>query len=176
MFASPEILGSIGPKADDISIGTLQSADVFSLGVVFYLLTNMKLPYSTNKSHQYEFEQSRNLSDISELKKIPSLDMKREQYEQLAVKPIDISNELLAIRQLYNFYIHHGNKIMSMYNDNQSDIDVQINNLIESMLRLDIKSQNGRPSMRTVLAKLKKIMTDFDSSILFTPMTPMPKM
>jgi serine/threonine protein kinase len=169
MFASPEILKSIGPSAHDISLGTLQSADVFSLGVVFYLLANLKLPYSTTKGHQYDVSESDyRLEDLPyDEQESVAQQIIREQNIKFT-QPIDISNELAAIVQLYRYY--KNTILFSMYNNNETETDKQINELIESMLKLDTKTERGRPSMRTVLAKLKKI----SGGDIITPVTATP--
>jgi hypothetical protein len=52
-----------------------------------------------------------------------------------------------------------------MYNNNRTDLDDQINKLIESMMRLDTKKGGGRPSMKRVLSTIKKIITEFNNSL-----------
>jgi len=161
MFASPEVLRKIGPYAEEISVGSVLSSDVFSLGIVFYLLANLKLPYSTTRRHQYEYDSysdsDSDSDDDSDNDSESSVaeDVMKQQKVIPGSRPIDISNELAAIGQLYKFY--KNNLIISMYNDNQTDTDKQINELIESMLKVDT-SDTGRPSVSTVrkvLAKLK---------------------
>jgi hypothetical protein len=53
-----------------------------------------------------------------------------------------------------------------MYNNNRTDLDDQINKLIESMMRLDTKKGGGRPSMKRVLSIIKKIIVEFNNSLI----------
>ena len=59
-FASPEILRDI-LKVREISLNESLKSDVFSLGVVFYLLANLQLPYRVKGPNPYKIQESYNI-------------------------------------------------------------------------------------------------------------------
>jgi serine/threonine protein kinase len=56
LFAAPEILNNIGSNKK-FSLEFIQKSDVFSMGIVFYLLANLELPYPVSGKHPYQLEE-----------------------------------------------------------------------------------------------------------------------
>lgn len=162
LFASPEVLHDLFITRQ-IPLDELQQGDVFSLGIVFYLMANLRLPYPTKGHHKFEgsFTDSMdsNLSEVEE-------DSVSVRENDLSYNPIELNDRMVMRVQLEKFYKTHQNSIISMYNNNRTDLDDQINKLIESMMRLDTKKGGGRPSMKRVLSIIKKIIVEFNNSLI----------
>lgn len=56
LFAAPEILSNIG-STKKFSLDFIQRSDIFSMGVVFYLLANLELPFPTIGNNPYQLEE-----------------------------------------------------------------------------------------------------------------------
>ena len=168
-FASPEILRDI-LKVREISLNESLKSDVFSLGVVFYLLANLQLPYRVKGPNPYKIQESYNIIATTSTGTGTGTNKEDEDQglasaflEMPNLSGIRLGDQLVSRHDLEEFYTKKSNRIMSMYNNNESKTDRDINELIESMLRLDIKEKNGRPSIRRVLAKIKKIIFEYNS-------------
>lgn len=158
LFASPEVLHDLF-IARQIPLDELQQGDVFSLGIVFYLMANLRLPYPTKGHHKFEGSFTDSDSDSFGANSVSVGE------NDLSYNPIELNDRMVMRVQLEKFYKTHQNSIISMYNNNRTDLDDQINKLIESMLRLDTKKEAGRPSMKRVLSTIKKIIIEFNNSL-----------
>ena len=144
LFASPEILKLIGSKSD-ISIGFLQTADVFSMGIVFYLLANLQFPFTISGNNPYE-----------------NSSLTSESFVSPGVLDINTNSPLTTLRSLYLFYKSRGHVIFSFYNFNRTPFDERINQLIENMLTIPTKGPHARPSSKHASSILKRIITQFN--------------
>lgn len=204
LYTSPEILIKLGSKKE-ISLDTLQTADVFSMGIVFYLLANLQFPYTIVGNNPYNYDNNStnniitndsNINDkfltintnnslrrSSSQKEIPQLDNTIINIDGLKKYLFEVNNDndLSAILSLGNFYKNRGNFIYSFYNFNETDIDTNINKLIESMLIIKTKEKKSRPSAKRLLGNLNKIIIQYNTSkailgkrreILVSPISP----
>lgn len=137
LYASPEILkqipANIKTSTTTIPLKTKLEADIFSLGIVFFLLANLQMPVPLRTS--------RDIDILSEREKIA---------EELA-PGIFIDNNL-PLLGLINFYMNRTSNIISFYNYNSTKLDEKINTLIEYMLEL-----NPKPKLKQLIKKLKTI-------------------
>lgn len=189
LYTSPEILIKLGSKKE-ISLDTLQRADVFSMGIVFYLLANLQFPFTIIGNNPYKYDDtSSSINNISvdtnidfntisersfSINKIQQTDYKRESVntpELININglkkylfEVNNENDLSAIMSLGNFYKNRGNFIYSFYNFNETEIDKLINELIESMLIIKTMEKKSRPSAKRVLGALNKILIRFNTS------------
>jgi len=184
LFAAPEVLKNIGsnrmmPHAE------LEEADVFSMGIVFYLLANFEFPFSIRGKNPYAYDQledqdqDNNSTDSEDLKSL-QLPQRMGSPEKDVASPLELQqssyerfdvigdNDLSLLMSLNKFYKARGQFIYSFYNFNQTDIDQEINTLIESMLQ-STKRKGGRPSARRVVRILKQIVTKFNTLQLRSP-------
>lgn len=194
LYTSPEILIKLGSKKE-ISLDTLQTADVFSMGIVFYLLTNLQFPFTIVGKNPYNYDTNTSNIDSSSNKNLTintSL-VKSNNISELDNTIINIDglkkylfevnndNDLSAILSLGNFYKNRGNFIYSFYNSNETPIDKNINELIESMLIIKTKEKKSRPSAKRLLSNLNKIIIQYNTSkailgkrreVLVSPVSP----
>lgn len=164
LFASPEVLHDLF-IAKRISLDELQQGDVFSLGIVFYLLANLTLPYPTRGAHKFKYSESDSDDSIGSESDDLINSIQLSEPNVVSYNPIELSDRMVMRAQLERFYKTQQNRIISMYNNNATDVDVAINGLIESMMRLDTKTARGRPSMKRVLSTVKRIIVDFNQSL-----------
>jgi serine/threonine protein kinase len=212
LFASPEIIRNMGSRKN-ISTETLQTADVFSMGLVCFLLANLEFPFSITENNPYAYDLgtgsssgsssigSSDLSEMSEassdsvqsdglvrsthsthsapLSSLMNKDIISEIYKdnKRGLREVAGNNELSMMITLYEFYQHLGRNIFSFYHHNKTNVDIKINQLIESMLIISTKAKGSRPSARRLLSNLRKIINEFNSEnnrlqITVTPLTP----
>lgn len=174
LFASPEILSNIGSR-HEISIETLQTADVFSMGLVFFLLANLEFPFTIINGNPYQFDidsiNSSSNSSISSYEDSPQLP--KNEYE------INGGNQFSLMYSLQRFYQSRGTVMFSSFRSTTSaTLDKQINEFIESMIIIQTKQNKGRPSAHRLLANLKHIIKEYNSTfgqtnaIAVSPITP----
>jgi serine/threonine protein kinase len=159
LFASPEMLRVIGGRTQ-ITKDVLQTADVFSMGLVFFLLANLEFPFSIKK-HPYTLTSYQSSNDSDSL---PALEVVGSNVG-VPIYFINHPNDLFG---LYTFYEKMGQHMYSNYNENNGDIDKEINSLIEVMLTIPTNEAKARPSSKRVLKQLRKII---DLQFLQLPMT-----
>ena len=139
LFASPEILKQIPANMKEstktVSLKIMQDSDIFSLGVVFYLLANLQMPVPIRTSTEAE-----------------KLSAREEQAE--AMSPGIFIYKDVPLLGLINFYINRSSSIISFYNYNSTKVAEKINVLIETMLDMEPK-----PEMKKLLKQLKKIQS-----------------
>lgn len=187
LFASPEILRNMGSRKQ-IGLNTLQTADVFSMGMVMFLLANLEFPFSLggNNPYRYDYKSSSN-QDGSEANSDPdsesdsevSIPVQNQVYKANAgnFNEVNNNNEMALMYTLDRYYNTLGKNMFSFYHHNKTPIDEKINSLIESMLTIPTKTRHSRPSARRSLANLRRIIdlynntTDVDQIVL-TPLTP----
>lgn len=177
LYTSPEILIKLGSK-QEISLDTLQRADVFSMGIVFYLLANLQFPYTLVGKNPYKYDNTLSTaeSSIESIKTEPQLTIDTGRRESIVSIPelininglkkylfeVNNDNDLSAIVSLGKFYKNRGNFIFSFYHFNESEIDKMINELIESMLIIQTKEKKSRPSAKRLLGVLNKIIIRYN--------------
>jgi serine/threonine protein kinase len=161
LFASPEILRIIGSK-QNMPLKSFQQADVFSMGMVFYLLANLEFPFHMIGINPYKnsdvkqtgilrFEKN---SESSESSPRNSTVDSRE-YKLF---PIRTNNEFSTLTSLIKFYENRINSIISMYQYNNTQTTTMINEFIESMLKGYSEDFNNRLSSQRLLKILQKII------------------
>ena len=137
IYASPEILKqipmNIKTSTKTVPIKVMQDGDIFSLGIVLYLLANLQMPVPLRTEKDREILSERGLA-----------------AEELA-PGIFIDNNL-PLLGLINFYVNRTSNIISFYNYNATKLDEKINTLIESMLDLEPK-----PKLKKLIKQIKTI-------------------
>ena len=193
LFASPEILRNMGSRKQ-IGLDTLQTADVFSMGLVIFLLANLEFPFSLsgNNPYRYDYKSSTQASsdanydtnsdansDPKSMSSIPVQKVQEQVYQQNAKNFYEVNNnnEMALMYTLDRFYNTLGKTIFSFYHHNKTPVDEKINSLIESMLTVPTKTKYSRPSARRILSNLRKIIELYNTStdtdqIILTPLTP----
>uniref|UniRef100_A0A6C0H827 Protein kinase domain-containing protein n=1 Tax=viral metagenome TaxID=1070528 RepID=A0A6C0H827_9ZZZZ len=182
LFASPEILRNMGSQRE-IGLETLQIADVFSMGLVIFLLANLEFPFSLygNNPYGYDYKSStRNDSDTnshtnSNINSAPVQEAIQQNVPDLF--KINNNNQILLIHSLDRFYNTLGEAMFSFYHNNETPVDEKINSLIESMLIIPTNTKQSRPSSRRLLSNLRKIIDLYNDTterkkIVLTPLTP----
>ncbi len=157
LFASPEMLRMIGGKRE-VSLDTLKAADVFSMGIVFYLLANLEFPFSLKRS-PYADEEVQQLQESSFVDESVLENTISEVNHMFPVaNPSDIYG-------LDAFYSNMGKYIFSSYGQNQTTVVRQLNELIEDMLTIQTKARHARPSAKRVLARLRRIINKTEAGL-----------
>lgn len=193
LFSAPEMLRLLGSRKE-IQRSFLVETDVFSMGIVFYLLANFKFPY-TYKSNQYipdqNSEQSESYisSDSVSNRDVESV-ISSKNTQPKEVYDVNFGNDVLGIDR---FWKGKGKDVKSYYTGSDTATNADINDLIESMLIVGTHTQNARPSSKRLLSKLRKIIYKYNfrqtnlitrkTVVLpinteleaFTPLTPSPK-
>jgi serine/threonine protein kinase len=148
MYSSPEILKAIFTQKT-FPFEEMKRSDVFSLGIVFYVLANFDFPYPIEGFSPFKTDFGSNYSTSSSIEvTTPAI---------LEYQPININDQLILRGQLLNFYTNKQNRIISFYNNNKSKLDIQINEFIESMLNITL-----RPTMKQVFEKIQKLITMYN--------------
>lgn len=145
-FMAPEMLRKYIEGIKQVSFQTTVAADVFSMGVTFYLLANMEYPFPMYPS----MKKVRGLSSLIEM---------FEKHYRPHTYQVDLDNEEVGIADLLTFYEKRGDKIISLYNNNATPIDKAINDIIESMLSVKTLLFRGRPSANKALSQVRKLMS-----------------
>lgn len=158
LYQSPELLMITGKKVNNKE---LKKGDIFSMGVVFYLLANLSLPYPT-KSTLYPLATMNTYDNSDNTHPVVSFD-----------------NPMSAIFSLVEYYRKIGgyltkkerevletegktlppNFIMSTYEYENATIDKKINVLIETMLDTN---ENTRPLAKHCMSLLNKILAIYN--------------
>jgi serine/threonine protein kinase len=137
IYASPEILkqipANIRTSTKTVPIKMMMEADIFSLGIVFFLLANLQMPVPLRTTRDTDI--------FSEQEKIA---------EEL--QPGIFIDNNLPLLGLINFYTNRSSNIISFYNYNSTKLDQKLNTLIESMLDLKPK-----PKLKILIKQLKTI-------------------
>jgi serine/threonine protein kinase len=151
LYQSPELIRVIGSKQKK-SVNVLKRGDIFSLGMVFYLLANLSFPYPLDGDY--------------------ILNKKSKYTENLPM--VRLSGPALLF-SLNNFYVKVGgflteqdrkrlkesgkeepkNLMESHYSDKFENIDKSINKLIIDMLNPNVEK---RPLAKNCMSKLNKII------------------
>lgn len=159
LYQSPELLMLMGKRTN---VKELKKGDIFSMGVVFYSLANLALPYPLGNS-QYKLATA-STYDKSDNTNYPV---------------VNLDNEMSAIYTLLDYYKKIGgyvpkkerdalekegktlppNFIMSNYEYENPVIDRKINMLIETMLDTN---EETRPLAKHCMSILNKIIAMFN--------------
>ena len=157
LYQSPEFLMITGRR---VNVKEFKKADIFSMGVVFYLLANLSLPYPT-KSTLYPLAT-------------------KNTYDNDNTHPVvNFDNPMSSMFSLVEYYRKIGgyltkkerevlkkegktlppNFIMSTYEYENSNIDKKINVLIETMLDTN---EDTRPLAKHCMSLLNKILAMYN--------------
>lgn len=173
LFSAPEMIRLLGSRRE-IQRSFLSETDVFSMGLVFYLLANYKFPYSIqNNSYVYEPESSVSEqsitqdSDGSDPDRLSyssdsdagSVISSRRSSEPKQVYDVKFPNDILG---LDSFWRGDKGKVKSYYTNSDVATNADINDLIESMLIVGTHAKNARPSAKRLLSKLRRIIYKYN--------------
>lgn len=167
LFSAPEMIRLLGGRRE-IQRSFLSETDVFSMGLVFYLLANFKFPYTIHSnpyvSDDISNSQSSSVSgvltedsdmeldsDLIGSSRVP--DVPNQNYD------VRFNNDILGIDR---FWRNAGNSVKSYYNHSDSVTNADINGLIESMLIVSTQTKQSRPSSKRLLSKIRKIIFGYN--------------
>ena len=156
LYQSPELIRVIGSKQKK-SVNVLKKGDIFSLGMVFYLLANMTFPYPLDGDY--------------------ILNKKSKYTENMPIVRLSGASLLFSLN---TFYVKIGgflteqdrkklkesgkeepkNLIKSYYSDKYPNIDDAINNLIINMINPNV---GKRPLAKHCMSMLNKIIRMYNS-------------
>lgn len=166
LYSSPELIKILGTKKT-VSVETLKLSDVFSMGLVFYLLANLEFPFHINGKNSYLYDYplstDSNDSNNSNTNSEESEKSDKPMYEIVDNLDVKIDNPLSLAVSLDRFYKERGHAILSLYKFNSSKIAEMINNFIQSMMIVPTKSKNSRQSSHRLIRDLQKIIVQYQS-------------
>lgn len=173
LYQSPELLEGMGGGSRSVS--DLKKGDIFSMGIVFYLLANLSFPFKVVQTNY------------------PLAIDNSPTQEQIPV--VNLGNPMSSMWTLYKFYQDVGgyvkklnvpieddkykkkrqiklqlkpNLIVSNYNSKYPEINKEINSLIKKMLDTN---EDTRASAKSCMTKLNKILEIFNkqSQMVISP-------
>lgn len=156
LYQSPELIRVIGSKQKK-SVNVLKKGDIFSLGMVFYLLANLTFPYPLDGDY--------------------ILNKKSKYTENMPIVRLSGASLLFSLN---TFYVKIGgflteqdrkkikesgkeepkNLIKSYYSDKYANIDDAINNLIINMMNPNVEK---RPLAKHCMSMLNKIIRMYNN-------------
>jgi serine/threonine protein kinase len=135
LFLSPEMINNFNLRSD-LKLYQVKVADVYSLGIVFYLLANLELPFHLPNS-PYDVDLNTSVEEQS-------------------------INQLGMMWNLKSVYKNNKMLFPSHFGTNNS-IDNSINDFIEEMLVISTERvKKSRPHSQRLLTKLKRIITEYN--------------
>ena len=157
LYQSPELLRLIGGKKQNLNI--LKRADIFSLGMVFYLLANLTFPFPIEGDY--------------------ILNKKSDYTKDFPIVKLNAASLLFSLNTFYvkiggfltsqdrKKYKESGreepkNQIKSYYSNKYDIVDQQINKLIIRMLNPNFEK---RPLAKNCMSKLNKIIKTYNEII-----------
>ena len=167
LFSSPNQLMHINKE---ISVSDLQRADIFSLGIVFYLLANYtfpfpikgKIPYQLG-SNDTETDESgtESESSVSNIQTPQSdLSLTESFFDMTEMTPYVYNDPDTIAYSLMHFYKNRLDTIISFYGNNDDNISIKINEFIEYMLK-EYK-EKSKTILKHLLSKLNIIINLFN--------------
>lgn len=136
LFLSPEMIHFFN-LTKQLKLYQVKQADVYSLGIVFYLLANLELPFHLPSS-PYDADQNTSAKEQS-------------------------LNEVGMMWNLRNVYKNYTQLFPSHFGTNNY-IDNAINDFIEEMLVISTERVNkSRPHSQRLLTKLKRIIKEYNN-------------
>lgn len=145
MYMAPEVLRYIGQVT---TLDNLKRADIFSLGIVFYILLNLKFPYPNILDFNRLNPETE--SELSESESESSIQRNQEKKKYLGGN----------VFTLYNYYKDNGISPSNYSNSFlNNDILLELNNLVNSMLTVD-------PINRPDINQLTQIFNKINLSVV----------
>jgi serine/threonine protein kinase len=168
LFSAPEMIRLLGSKKK-IQRSFLADTDVFSMGIVFYILANCQFPY-TLKSNPYargDDSVSSNSDSVSSnsdsVSSNSDVDSSIQTLTESSGELFDVKfpNDIIGLDK---FWKERGMAVTSHYSKSDVSTNADINKLIQSMLTISTHAKNARPSAKRLLSNLRKIIFNYDLS------------
>jgi hypothetical protein len=152
-----------------MSLKSFQQADVFSMGMVFFLLANLEFPFHIIGNNPYAssdikqtgilgFKGNLESSESSQRNSMVSQRNSTVDSRKYKLFSIRTNNDFSTLTTLIRFYENRKNTIISMYQYNNTQTTTMINEFIESMLKGYSGEFNNRLSSQRLLKNLQKII------------------
>ena len=154
----------------EISVSDLQRADIFSLGIVFYLLANYTFPFPIKGKIPYQLESNDTETDESGTESESSvsniqtpqsdLSLTESFFDMTEMTPYVYNDPDTIAYSLMHFYKNRLDTIISFYGNNDDNISIKINEFIEYMLK-EYK-EKSKTILKHLLSKLNIIINLFN--------------
>ncbi len=157
LFSAPEMIRLLGSRRE-IQRSFLSDTDVFSMGLVFYLLANYKFPYSL-KTNPYIGIDTSTISETDVGTDDSVISSRRSFVATPEHFDVKFPNDIIGID---TFWRKNGGNFRSEYKESDDATNADINALIETMLITSTHQKASRPSSKRLLTKLRRIIFKYN--------------